>query len=422
VRTILSAYDRFENGRPLGNLYHDDVIGETPGHGARHAFSRATWFINVRYGDVKPITTEQAVQSGEPFIYEIAPYGMLRNMVEPPALPYWRNFPPTVLDALRQKRALLVMNGSWEGDNFSLFDLLHSVLASLDIPFSRVVVVTGNHLLPKLYEERHKEGVHVVAEDVFVSEVSRGFAQTGDFVSPAEALARLKRDTHFLSFNRIPRPHRVMFISQLVRLGLDGFGLVSMPSNAELPYERTRDWKYAAQKWPHYHDDIEHLKRITPMVVDRDDFTTNHFCTSARDYYLRTYFSVITETLFENTAGQVSFVSEKIYKPLASMHPFLLLAPPRTLAYIRSLGFRTFSESGFVNEDYDEIAEDTYRMASVLDELRRLCRTPLHVIREHYLAMMPILMHNQWLLQSYAINDRPEQNPVRQKLEYLLYG
>jgi len=58
--------------------------------------------------------------------------------------------------------------------------------------------------------------------------------------------------------------------------------------------------------------------------------------------------SVVMETEMERPSYQLS---EKIYKPLMTEHPFVVLAPTGYLKYLRSLGYLTFDK--WIDESYD---------------------------------------------------------------------
>jgi hypothetical protein len=61
-------------------------------------------------------------------------------------------------------------------------------------------------------------------------------------------------------------------------------------------------------------------------------------------------------------------VSEKIYKPLAWFHPFVVAGSVDTLKFIRSQGFETFDHLWC--ENYDSVTVDSARLAAVIDLVR----------------------------------------------------
>jgi hypothetical protein len=70
---------------------------------------------------------------------------------------------------------------------------------------------------------------------------------------------------------------------------------------------------------------------------------------------------VVAETLFES---QKVHVTEKCFKPIVMRQPFIAFAAPGTLAYLRSYGFRTFSDVW--DESYDLETDHDIRLAMVI--------------------------------------------------------
>lgn len=84
------------------------------------------------------------------------------------------------------------------------------------------------------------------------------------------------------------------------------------------------------------------------------------------EWYNRTYFSLVVETMPDWDL----FVSEKIFKPIAFKHPFIVMGSQYTLKYLKSLGFRTFGH--IIDESYDEIENFVDRMFAVIKIVNQL--------------------------------------------------
>jgi hypothetical protein len=80
----------------------------------------------------------------------------------------------------------------------------------------------------------------------------------------------------------------------------------------------------------------------------------------------QTLISVILETCFDRRIH----LTEKTVRALATGHPFILVAGPHSLEYLRSYGFKTFAP--YINESYDSEADPYKRMNMVVDEMVRL--------------------------------------------------
>jgi hypothetical protein len=68
-------------------------------------------------------------------------------------------------------------------------------------------------------------------------------------------------------------------------------------------------------------------------------------------------------------------VSEKIFKPLAFQHPFIVYGSEGTLRYLQALGFETFDN--LWDESYDSITSDSARFDAVTRTVKSAVQKPL---------------------------------------------
>jgi hypothetical protein len=80
-----------------------------------------------------------------------------------------------------------------------------------------------------------------------------------------------------------------------------------------------------------------------------------------------TALSVVLETVFDSSKIHLT---EKILRPIACGHPFVLAAGPGSLAYVRSYGFQTFAP--WIDETYDTVLNPRDRLQLICDELQRI--------------------------------------------------
>jgi hypothetical protein len=88
--------------------------------------------------------------------------------------------------------------------------------------------------------------------------------------------------------------------------------------------------------------------------------------------YIDTYFSVVTETVFDYP---YSFRTEKIWKPMAMAHPWIVAANQGYYRDMHNLGFRSFGH--LIDETFDQIANNQDRIARIADVVEDLCRQNL---------------------------------------------
>jgi hypothetical protein len=144
------------------------------------------------------------------------------------------------------------------------------------------------------------------------------------------------------------------------------------------------------------------LKNLFPLTLDTSNFYQPLALTTQRSlvkFYQTSYFSVITETLYNYP---IRFLTEKIFRPISHKHPFILLAPPKSLELLKQLGYKTFNT--VIDESYDNELDHNKRIMMVANEIERLCNltnTELNYYRE---SLIPIVEHNYKNLM-----NRPQQ-------------
>jgi hypothetical protein len=105
------------------------------------------------------------------------------------------------------------------------------------------------------------------------------------------------------------------------------------------------------------------------------------------DWYDSTCFSVVAESFMrsnnwqDNPNSYKTEVSEKIFKPLAFEHPFILFGSVDSLAYLQAQGFETYDN--LFDETYDTVDDDRLRhliaVSSVCEAVDHYSRGELHI-------------------------------------------
>ena len=87
-------------------------------------------------------------------------------------------------------------------------------------------------------------------------------------------------------------------------------------------------------------------------------------------WYDRTNFSVVVESYMRNSRdnrGMRTEVSEKLFKPMAYEHPFVVYGSVDTLKYLEDQGFATFDN--LFDPSYDSIEDDDLRFEAVTQQI-----------------------------------------------------
>jgi hypothetical protein len=129
----------------------------------------------------------------------------------------------------------------------------------------------------------------------------------------------------------------------------------------------------------HYEVDRYRNPTFGPIVEDRSFLKQELFRLEWGEIYLEpapyidTYFSLVTETVCAEST--LSFRTEKMAKPLAMGHPFILASTPGFYRDLQNLGFRTFGS--IIDESFDIIDNAQQRMDRVIDIVHDLCEQDL---------------------------------------------
>lgn len=188
----------------------------------------------------------------------------------------------------------------------------------------------------------------------------------------------------FITFNRIinnDRSYRIYFISKLKELGLLDQGLVSFGVTDNL-FDDWRDEiadvnsKLSEQAKQHAE---QYLADVNKLIIDQAELpgsasasiphTINSWMPEEKKPKdIDAFWQVVTETVFYYDKLHLT---EKIFKPIVSKQPFMLLAAPGNLAYLKSYGFKTFDS--VIDESYDLIQDNDLRIEAVVKQLYWYC-------------------------------------------------
>jgi len=98
---------------------------------------------------------------------------------------------------------------------------------------------------------------------------------------------------------------------------------------------------------------------------------------------------IVTETVYFQPKLHLT---EKIFKPIVSQKPFILVGAPGNLAYLKSYGFQTFDR--WIDESYDQEQDHYIRIEKITTEIVRLCAMSHVQLTTMHEEMKSILLYN----------------------------
>ena len=198
-------------------------------------------------------------------------------------------------------------------------------------------------------------------------------------------------DKDFITYNRLikeDRSYRIYLVSLLKEYDLLDKGFVSFGVTDAISDWRDEVSDPKTRLSEQQKDSIErNLTDITRLTIDNASVLGSASADIPREQ--DAFWHVVTETVFYHSKMHLT---EKIFKPIVNKQPFMLLAAPDNLAYLKSYGFKTFG--GIIDEDYDICQDNQERINKVVSQLHwyaNLSPSDKTDVQEH---LKPIIEHN----------------------------
>lgn len=316
------------------------------------------------------------------------------------------DIPATVKEYLRNNQMILIIFYPTEGFSLTMNDWVREIYAVLKFNLlsqSSVFLLYGNLFIKKEYKNFIKhENINPFKKVLGIDFWQFWYAheyQTrirDNYETRLEELSELIKQKDFLCLNGSTRPHRLLFCSELKRTNLEKNGFVSLVGRNYNPtdfHDVKRFLKNDQIKLNFY---LDYLKDWKPQILDadledlkRDDRNVD------KTLYKKTYYSVVTETLIDDDR---LFLTEKTFKPIVNLHPFLILGNPGTLKYLQSCGYYTFPE--IFDESYDSELDLLTRIDMILINIENFANLPANQKEKLIRRVQYKLKHNKSLFLS----------------------
>ena len=340
------------------------------------------------------------------------------------------NINVSIVDCISSKSKLFIdkpnfyyyIEYGWEG--YFPQDFFHKIYYDLrknNIPANKVIFSTNTQNINKLHskflsnfpKETHIKFTHY--NQCLLGKLrdynDSSYKDTNNtFVSEEYIKNGKSRNKKALILNRRLRYHRLYLLSNLAYDNLLDDNLVSFDMEMVVNVgflESIRNLKLQNRyitndeffdKTIIGYNQLLKLNKITLDYESLDDVIGLGY--ESKELYENTYFSIVTETLFDDDEW---FVSEKTFKPIIQLHPFVIVGSPHTLKYLKSYGFKTFDK--WWDESYDEIENSNDRMLAVYDTIQTLIKKSTNEWDIIYNEITETLIHNKNVMLSLNENN-----------------
>jgi hypothetical protein len=197
-------------------------------------------------------------------------------------------------------------------------------------------------------------------------------------------------DTPFICLNRKPHWHRLKLFQRLQQHDLLDRGIVSMGSDTGIPLRSLPE--------------KDKISDLAPNSTAQSYGVPNDIASlGPPEIWRRCFFNLVTETAWDiNNTG---FVSEKIYKPILGMRPFVVYDPDGGESWLRDRGFETY------RQDFSDIScHDPCDPIQVIGFLRDLVSQNKGYMQSKLESLSEKLKFNRDRLQKYVKEQREKIN------------
>ena len=318
--------------------------------------------------------------------------------------------PTYILDKIKKKHLFLVLNNGHEAFHSAVKQIYKYLIIDSGIPAEQIILISESAdildevvRISTLYNQPQ---IKVRWARIFECNVR---VQTLEMLSrqhPKQKQESITYDKKYICFNRRWRHHRPTLVALLEAHNILDMGYVSLGDS-----DQSLTWP---QFWPQLQYILRNNTELTTLIessknrilslprlyVDFQDLTINRAPMERESdrFYKETYFSVVTETNYFTSIDYSPivepgrFFSEKIFKPVAYCHPFIVASVPRFLEKFRELGYKTFSP--WIDESYDIETDDIIRLDKIAKEVKRLSELTPNQVQEFNDNVRDICIYN----------------------------
>lgn len=319
------------------------------------------------------------------------------NFINTNGMIEWASVPKHITHYVKEKNGYFLIDGSFEAfiEPNHLW-AMHSYFNSLNIPLSKIIYLTGCMNALQLYDEFLKSNNLSVnnKDKIIMITYPRSYLH---YNPPSSNNQLANYNIHslpeklFLSWNRRFRPHRIALSLLLEKENLIDKSFVSLnrvsDENSSQKFEDCIPYNCNVSP-----DIIQRLVSKLPLVLDgetSEENMCNDITGKTSIFYRKSLVSIVTET---NFFTKEITLTEKAFKPIRFMHPFIFAGVPGTLKELRNIGFKTFNE--FWNEDYDLIEDHYKRLEAIVEICKDIASWNEQQILDFKKNVFPILQHN----------------------------
>jgi hypothetical protein len=320
---------------------------------------------------------------------------------------------PEILSFVNEGKIKLLINYIHDPINdISDIENIEKYFKEHNVNLESIIIISGNSFKSytgsiKIFRGSLFE--HEAAEKMMAYPHMSVLGYMSDNVKSSDLDSNLLRTKKFLSFNRQMnyKPHRQVLAYFALKYKMLDQGFFSFIGTINLE-DLSQQLKGLCPEASLEND----ILSLIPYEIDtqhlsqdrKTSFSTNN---NRKDLYLSSYMHITTETGFSSNDV---FFSEKTFRPIINLQPFITFANYGCLKELQEIGFKTFHP--YIDESYD-LEYDSIKRIKLLElEIKRFAEMPLEELHQIYYSMVDILIHNQEHLKTFK-----DINPYERAIE-----
>ncbi len=283
---------------------------------------------------------------------------------------------PEYIESLRKKELYFIFDASTEGFSplidFPFFEILFKNCELYKIDPEQIIFVSSNlydenNLRNFCQENKIKKSINVFSFVAFEYAINHrhGFVTTDLYLEEKIKQTEIHfQDKYFSSLSRVNRPHRMISTFLLCQENFKDKALISH-DKVDLNVHQGIFSNFDPHK-------VAAWVNSLPLVVDRRNFNINWALDS--DYahiHDQTLFQIVNETEANNKYNTALFYSEKTFRPISQLQPFVIYGHQYCNKYLKSIGYKTYED--WFDYSFDSEPNDIKRYKMLLAQLKELC-------------------------------------------------
>ena len=333
--------------------------------------------------------------------------------------------PDRILKLVYDGRCRILFMQHMEGNfgmELTIYEWFHKLSKKYQLNPSNLLIVTSNLMAQEKHEELIGKGLFdknytIYPFSYFTNHIY--FSEKGpykldenvqnflreEFVKSLKNNKMIKKDFHFLSFNRSSRVHRIVICTELLcnQNFKDKFIISLMPTSNEKKFpldfykivssSLNDDYKFSKKKLLNF---LRNFDSTVGLKYDTDELNSfNLTRTINRDAQRKTFVNIVNETLYEDNT---IYITEKTVKPISCAQPFIILGNRGSLKKLKEMGYKTFDK--WWDESYDDGENIDCRIEKVVELMEEISTWDSDKCFAVTQEMEETLIHNFNLLMS----------------------